>query len=389
MDIAIIGGGLSGALIGWRLKTERPDLSFVVIESASAIGGEHTWSFHDTDLPPDLQEWIAPLVSSRWKGQMVRFPDHSREIATGYCSITSERLRDVIQPVIHENLLLESPVARIDGLEIILANGNTLKAGAILDARGGMPPGAMSFGYQKFVGQFLEMSAPHGLDVPIIMDATVDQVDGYRFVYVLPFSETMLLIEDTRYADGAELAVEDFRDEIARYCQDQGWKPVSTVREEQGVLPIALAGDIDAVMDSFATNVAPVGLRAGLFHPLTGYSLPDAVKTADLVVKCTGGSDELVKTVKGHAKASWRAGSYYRLLSRMLYGAAEHDQRYKVLERFYRLPEKLIERFYAGVSTKSDKARILAGKPPVPVLKALQCMSETEWLRRRTPSNER
>ena len=45
-----------------------------------------------------------------------------------------------------------------------------------------------------------------------------------------------------------------------------------------------------------------------------------------------------------------------------------------MLERFYRLPEPLIERFYAGKSTLRDKVRLLAGRPPVPVLRALACL---------------
>ena len=389
VEVAIIGGGLSGALTAWRLKTECPDVSFVVIESGSKIGGQHTWSFHVSDLSTVLNDWVAPLVVNKWHGQAVRFPVHERKVTTGYCSISSERLFQVIQPVIQEHLLLGCSVTTIENDAVILSDGKRITAEAILDARGGMPSDAMSFGYQKFVGQFIEMREPHGLDVPIIMDATVDQVDGYRFVYVLPFSKTQLLVEDTRYADGDELAVEDFREAIAQYCRNNGWHPISTVREEQGVLPIALAGNIDEVLAGYEKTIAPIGMKAGLFHPLTGYSLPDAVKTADLVASCVAAEGDLIRRLKAHAKANWNDRAFYRLLSRMLYGAAEPDQRYKVLERFYRLPEKVIERFYAGVSTKADRVRVLAGKPPVPIFKALKCMSETDWLRQRSPVNER
>ena len=55
----------------------------------------------------------------------------------------------------------------------------------------------------------------------------------------------------------------------------------------------------------------------------------------------------------------------------MLFAAAEPAQRYRVLERFYRLDRSLIERFYAGRMTAGDKVRILIGKPPVPVGKAI------------------
>jgi lycopene beta-cyclase len=83
------------------------------------------------------------------------------------------------------------------------------------------------------------------------------------------------------------------------------------------------------------------------------------------------------------SKRTWRARSYYRLLNRMLFRAAEPGQRYRVLERFYRLPQPLIERFYAGRASLTDKLRILAGKPPVPIRRALACISERALLAER------
>lgn len=63
------------------------------------------------------------------------------------------------------------------------------------------------------------------------------------------------------------------------------------------------------------------------------------------------------------------------MLTKMLFGAAEPPLRYRMLERFYRLPEPLIERFYAGRSTMLDRARILAGKPPVPIGAAMASLA--------------
>ena len=60
----------------------------------------------------------------------------------------------------------------------------------------------------------------------------------------------------------------------------------------------------------------------------------------------------------------------------MLFKAAAPDQRYRVLERFYRLPAPLMRRFYASELTRLDKLRILTGKPPVPIHRALRCLSE-------------
>jgi lycopene beta-cyclase len=77
-----------------------------------------------------------------------------------------------------------------------------------------------------------------------------------------------------------------------------------------------------------------------------------------------------------HARATWRRRGFYRMLSTMLFKAAEPGERWRVLERFYRLDPGLIGRFYAGRSTMLDMGRILAGKPPVPVNRAVAALTE-------------
>jgi lycopene beta-cyclase len=75
------------------------------------------------------------------------------------------------------------------------------------------------------------------------------------------------------------------------------------------------------------------------------------------------------------ARRHWRRTAFYRRLGRMLFGAARPDERYKVLEHFYRLPAPLVERFYAARSTRADCARVLCGRPPVPVLAAIGALA--------------
>ncbi|MES2059111.1 MAG: lycopene cyclase family protein, partial [Pseudomonadota bacterium] len=118
------------------------------------------------------------------------------------------------------------------------------------------------------------------------------------------------------------------------------------------------------------------GMRAGLFHPTTGYSLPDAVRTAALVARSTDLSGKALHDLTyGFARRTWRERGFYRMLDKMLFRAAEPEERYRVLERFYRLSPALIGRFYAGRSTMTDKARILTGKPPVPIGRALRAIT--------------
>ncbi|MGF1543242.1 MAG: lycopene beta-cyclase CrtY [Parvularculaceae bacterium] len=382
-DVAIAGGGLSGALIAWRLRQARPDLRVAVVERGPALGGNHTWSFHDSDLPPERAAWMAPLVVHHWPRQEVRFPSHERVLETGYNSATSHRLHEVVAPVVGDGLVLGAGVSDVAADGLRLDDGQRVSAGAVIDARGQREAEALTIGYQKFFGQEVRFAEPHGLAAPIIMDATISQADGYRFVYVLPFAEDAALVEDTYYSDGAALDADALRGEIAAYCARAGWRVAEIVREEAGVLPIALAGDIRAHLAASPEGVGVAGLRAGLFHPLTGYSLPDAAALADEVAAAADFSGPAIaRLTRGYAERRWRERGYYRLLSRLLYYASTPEGRYKVLGRFYRLSRPLIERFYASRMSAQDKARVLVGKPPVSFRRALECVDEEQWLAR-------
>jgi lycopene beta-cyclase len=256
-----------------------------------------------------------------------------------------------------------------------LANGETIEARAVIDGRGAVPTSSLEVAFQKFLGLHLELEQPCGLEGPILMDATVEQLDGYRFLYTLPFDQRLLLVEDTRYSDRPGLEREEMRAAILAYARDQGWRVREVVAEEEGVLPIVLSGDIDLYWSEADSGVPRSGMRAALFQPTTGYSLAEAVGLADEVSEIESPSSaELDRRVRRRSLEAWRRGGFFRLLNRMLFQAAAPDQRYRVLERFYRLSEPLIQRFYAGRPTVGDRIRILTGKPPVPLGKALGCL---------------
>ena len=359
-----------------------PALRVAVVERGAALGGNHTWSFHATDVTAENHQWIEPLIVHRWAGQDIRFPAHRRRLGTGYRSITSERLAAVIEPALGPvALFLKSEIAALAPDRIQLADGRTISAGAVIDARGQRDGSAFDLGYQKFFGQVLRFAKPHGLSAPIIMDATIPQTDGYRFFYVLPFDEMTALVEDTYYADTTRLFTGPLAAEIEAYCAAQGWTIARVLREEEGILPIALAGDIEKHLGP-DDGIARAGLGAGLFHPLTGYSFPDAVRLAEKMARSGERSGAgLSALARRHAVETWRERGFYRMLARFLFVAARPQNRYRVMERFYKLPQPLIERFYAGVSTKRDKMRVLVGKPPVSFARAVACIDDTGWRR--------
>jgi lycopene beta-cyclase len=370
-DLILSGGGLANGLIAWRLKQTRPDVRVLCIEEQPHLGGNHTWSFHAGDLDAPQQQWIKPLIAKTWPSYDVHFPARSRRLHSGYASITSDSFASIIEPALADNLLTGQRISEVHPTYVVMASGERLTASAVIDGRGVQPSEHLVLGQQAFLGQLLRLQAPHGLSAPIIMDARVAQGDGYRFVYVLPFSADTLLIEDTHYVDRQSSSPEQLRQHIAEYVQGHGWTVAECLREEQGVLPITLAGDFDAFWDQ-AQGQPRSGLRAGLFHCTTGYSLPHAVRLADWIARQHKlDAPSLSAGIRAFAHEEWQRQGFFRLLNRMLFLAGRPDNRWQVMQRFYGLSEPLIGRFYAGNTTALDKLRVLTGKPPVPMGQAV------------------
>ena len=372
-DIAIAGGGLSGGLIALALAQRHPDRRVLLVDSDARLGGNHLWSFFDSDVAPADRWIIDPLICHPWQGYDVRFPAHRRTLDAGYNSIASERLDAVIRATLPADRIVQAEVVDLGPDYVSLADGRLLRAELVIDARGPGDLSHLSCGWQKFLGQALHVPAGHGLTRPIVMDATVDQIDGYRFVYCLPFDAETVFVEDTYYSDTPDLDVSALRQRIAAYAQRQGWDVAATQREETGILPVIVGGNFTDYWNSTGQDIGKSGLRAGLCQPVTGYSLPDAVRLASLLA---ARPDMDAAALRAYAARIWGGRRYYRMLDAMLFHAAVPTQRYRILERFYALSEGLIGRFYAGQSTFIDKARLLIGKPPVPIGRAIRAILE-------------
>jgi lycopene beta-cyclase len=386
-DLFIVGGGLSGSLLAWRLKQRAPQLRVCLIEAGARLGGNHTWSFFETDLLEAQNRWIDPLVTYRWPAYEVSFPRLKRKFAIGYRSISSQRLHATLAPILGNDVRYDAKVADLGPGHVRLESGEVLRAPCVIDARGARHSPNLALGFQKFLGLEVRLAAPHGQALPTIMDAAVPQEDGYRFVYTLPLDPQRLLIEDTYYSEGQDLLVNVLRRRIEDYASAKGWTIAEIVREEAGVLPIVIAGDIDAFLAEDGEGAPRIGIAAGLFHPTTGYSLPDAVRVADLLADTVVKQGPATSASAGAAIAAygrdlWRQRSYFRMLNRMLFHAGPPQERYAILQRFYDFDPALVQRFYAGKLTALDRLRVVVGKPPVPFFSALACISEGQMLNR-------
>lgn len=362
-DYALVGGGLQNGLIALALRARQPSSRIAMVERGDAPGGNHTWCFHAGDVHE--ASWIDPLVVTRWAGYDVAFPDVRRRLDEPYACVSSARLAvHVARALDHRGSALLARTTALavepERVRVRTPDGGTreLTARAVIDARG--PDRALTgrTGWQNFLGQELRLAAPHGLERPMLMDALLPQRGGFRFMYVLPLAADRVLVEDTAYSDSPELDVAALRNSIASYVAARDWARSEVVREETGSLPLPLACD---PVSPAAPLVA--GYGGGWFHPVTGYSFPIAARLAELVAGLA--PDQLFgEALAAHAREHDRQVRFALRLNRMLFRWFHPDQRFRVLERFYRLPAPVIRRFYALELTALDRARIVFGRPP-------------------------
>jgi lycopene beta-cyclase len=376
LPLVIVGGGLAGALAAVRLAERRPEVPLLLLEAGDAFGGNHSWSFFDSDIPAGARDLVALLDPVRWPRHRVRFTTRERRLDMAYNSLASPALDRLVRARLKpEQYRLGAQVDRLgpDGLD--LAGGERIAARGVIDARG--PSGAMPglrLGWQKFVGIEFAAAAPEP-DCATVMDACVPQLDGYRFVYVLPFARDRVLVEDTYYSDDAALDRTAVADRVRQLAAARGLAGAE-LRHEAGVLPILIGGDPDTFWPAH-DPVARLGLKGGFFHATTGYSLGLALGLAEELSHLPGDLDgaSLARWSRARFLRHWRETRFFRLLNRMLFDAAAPAARHRIFAHFYRLPAPTIARFYAGTPSWGDRLRILSGKPPVPVGAALKALA--------------
>jgi lycopene beta-cyclase len=275
--------------------------------------------------------------------------------------VTSERFAEVVTSRLvgaGVRLLLDRRVAAVGSTLVRLEDESLVRGRVVIDARGPDVTAQTRAGYQKFVGLELALKSDGPWTRPLLMDATVSQSDGYRFVYLLPFSARRVLVEDTTFSSSPLLDPFEMERRILAYVTAHGATVTRVLRRETGVLPLPLDGELELPR---AGAPLAVGYRGGFFHPVTGYSLPLAARVAVAVAKTP---DETLAAVRAVARQLEPQRRFGQLLNRLMFEAMPPASRWTALDRFYRLPQATIARFYASASTWSDRARILVGRPP-------------------------
>lgn len=353
-DYVLIGGGLQSGLIALAIRHHQPNASMLIVEKDDTLGGNHTWSFHSTDMVAESAAWMAPIEQSQWPSYQVISGGRERQVQIAYHSIASRHFASAVERSFNASegrcrLLCGTSVLESNPTTVTTADRSVIHGNCVIDNRGPTSAlrastGESSFhgGFQKFWGFEVELPIDWPRSTPILMDDRVEQVDGFRFFYTLPFTPRRILIEDTRFSNHPCIDRGDCVDKVDAYLKQMtaekvGLAQCRIVREESGVLPMPYVGYMPGSTQGPASSQGIVagGYRGGWFHAATGYSFPLALEFANWVAQTP--FDALSARIQLESSRRRHQARFARFLNRLLFELVKPTNRYEIFRRFYRV----------------------------------------------------
>ncbi len=358
-DVAILGGGLAGLSLAVRLAA-RPDLRVLVVEPRPAYRRDRTWCcwrIHDHPFADAVAgRWTRWSVSDERRGAVLRGSErYPYELIPADRVYEAARRTVAAAPGIDLRLGTSAGQVAEFATHVAIETGEgTVTADHVFDSR--PPPASPSALVQRFLGQEIETDRPcFEPGRATLMDFAVPQRPGaIRFMYVLPLSPTVALLEDTWFAP-AGLAVPDPRAAIRDYLGAVHGAPGYRVLfEEEGAIPM----DPDLQAPETTGRVVPIGTAGGAVKPSSGYAFLAVQRMADgLAADLAAGRPPAPPRPRSRT-ARWMDAVF---LSALQDRPEEGPAIFHALFRRCR-PEPLI-RFLNDLASPADIAEVVAATP--------------------------
>lgn len=286
----ILGAGCAGLSLAWHLIEAGFTEPILLLEGRSEYRNDRTWCYWSVEPTP-----FDDLVDYSWSSWEVIAADDQR--ATGYSESSPylhlrsdrfyqrilEKLRMNSQVTLKLGQRIEEVREDLNSVTIRTAEGDYTSQ-HVFDSTGittrlmgslrGSDSGRQnrSGGWlQHFSGQRIRTDRPvFDPDRLTLMDHRVTQEDGPHFVYLLPYSSTEALIENTYFFPASISSTRhaaEITDYLARFHR-LGRSEFKILGEESGAIPM------ERCRSSISPRgrIIPIGLAGGAARPATGYA---------------------------------------------------------------------------------------------------------------------
>ncbi len=195
-----------------------------------------------------------------------------------------------------------------------------------------------------------------------------------RFMYVLPFSTTHALIEETTFTLATDSSRQPVFDESAAQhylTQKFGANNVRILHREQGAIPMD-----PALRPSHAPGkVIKIGTAGGMCRASSGYTFFETQRACKMIADrlATMGSQDFANVSPQFALPKWRSSASYWMDAVFLRVLATEPGIAPILftNLFANVPADALVRFLSGVATPIDLFHVVTACPKWPFIKAV------------------
>ncbi|CAN5740346.1 lycopene cyclase family protein [soil metagenome] len=374
-EYVIVGAGCAGLSLCCYLLEQGVTEPILILDAKGEFTDDRTWCFWDVETTP-----FSHLAAKRWSSWTVhadgatvehKSKDHPYQCLTA-ADFYDNALDRIARPgnvTLHLNEAVRS-YKEHDYETFVLTEKGSYTAGHVFDGRG-MPPDSPTFQQarrqaiwvpQKFLGLRIRSRKPVFDPAQCkLMDFSVSQQRGLRFVYVLPLSEREALIENV-YLSEADISTDGHRSELENYIFDAyDLSPEDYVvdDEERGYIPMT---DY-AFPRRLGERAYSIGMLGGESRPSTGYTFLRIQRYCRALAE---------NIVAGREPPRRLDPARYKLLDKVfLRFMNEHPEKCPAVYRqmFTGLPPDTLVRFLTEKSTLSDDLRLVLAMPKMPFLK--------------------
>lgn len=279
-DHVIFGAGLSGLLKAESLmQSMHPDQRLLLIDPNTKNVCERTFCVWRNKT--DRQHSHADLVSHSYSFFRITAADQQTGEIKSFGDFVYERIPgDAFYKFMHRKILadsrlqiLEESVVQVnetkDQVEIKTSSGQTIYAAQVWNSLIQGKPDMI----QHFFGFEIETEADFFTeDLVDLMDFRVEQENEVRFVYHLPFSKRVGLVEFTVFSKNI-LTTKEYEIHLRSYLQRvYNLLNFKILAIEMGAIPMSLDPWPQFSSPLGLSRISPIGAAAGKIKASTGYS---------------------------------------------------------------------------------------------------------------------
>lgn len=374
-EYVILGAGCAGLSLCYYLLERGVEQPILLIDQKKEFADDRTWCFWDVEQTPfshlSIKRWSSWNVHSngRTVTQLSARHPYLCLAASDFYRHTLDRIASYGNVTLRLGESIEDCKEHEDEVFVSTSRG-AYTSGHVFDGRG-LPPGSPAFEEarknavwvpQKFLGYRLRTREPvFDPETCTLMDFSVSQRRGLRFVYVLPFSEREALVENV-YLSDAEVSEDDHRSELTEYLSKvYGLKPSGYVvdGEERGYIPMT-----DYTFPrNLGERTYSIGMLGGESRPSTGYTFLRIQRYCRALA---------ASVVAGRGAPKRVDAARYELLDRIfLRFMKEHPEKCPEVYgcMFAGLHPDTLVRFLTEKSATIDDLRLVMAMPKAPFLK--------------------